>query len=88
MTLPPKPPSPIRFFELGGRIRPLAEWQRRSKPEAKTLRVFADDYDLLARWPAMARMYGFDYVKHDESPSIMYLGFTLVRDAQGLQNAG
>lgn len=88
MTQPLKPPSPMRFFELGGRMRPLAEWQRQNKPQAKTLRVFAADYDLLARWPALARLYGFDYVNHDESPSIMYLGFTLVRDVQGRQNAG
>jgi hypothetical protein len=48
------------------RMKPLAEWYERFKPEVRELVVERTDYDLIARWPRAAHALDIE-VTHNGS---------------------
>lgn len=47
------------ILEVVAKLKPLAEWYVKYKPQVSTLTLIRKDYDLIARWPAAAELCDF-----------------------------
>lgn len=59
--------------EIKSRISRLAQWNKKFRPDIRTLTLARKDFDLIARWPKAAQVEGFD-VTHN---GVFFDGFQL-----------
>lgn len=48
-----------RFNDLVERLKPLADWMEKFKPDCKTIRVAREDMKLITKYPEAANDMGF-----------------------------
>lgn len=73
MSVSRKRPAQMHFVEIAERMKPLADFYVKHKPDQRTLRIFGDDMKVIRQWPDMAKRVGIDVSER----SARFMGFTL-----------